>query len=115
MNFIWSEPPKDPCGRFPQIFWEEPVMGWLHFNGVWPAKNTYERKFYSLEYNYAHHFYDIHIYEDGRPGCGPARMAIDQMITFLTNSKLKWTQYDTHQWVNSISVPGVRFWIEREL
>ena len=120
MKFIWNEPPKQSADGslhypYPKIHWEQAVFGWLRFNGVWVEPNTFERKYHSIGYNYCWHFYDLSIFEDGRPGHGEPRHVIDEMMRYLESTTLDWTVTEGAQLMSSGERPdGARFWIQAE-
>jgi hypothetical protein len=119
MKFIWNEPPrgKPPYHQFPAgVHWQEAILGWLHYKGVWPEKNEFERHHWQIEYNYVWHFYDIYIYECWLPRCAVESRgrAISQMREYLKGSGLDWQEHATHTWDAGKLRPGVRFWIQAE-
>lgn len=123
MKFVWSAPPKhSDKSTYPKIHWDQPILGWLRFNGVWPEPNTYENKYFEMSYNYCYGFFDITIYEhEANCGKGEPNRVIEAMRAYLSSTLLKWREFDDYRWSEAKDekgerkrILGVRFWIEAE-
>jgi len=114
MKMLWNEPAKENVPWFPYstIHWEDAVLGWLRYMGVWPEKG---QDYWQCEYNDVHHFFDISIFECWLPGHGsdPANV-IKAMRAYLQGSGLDYQEHSTFRWDNHKQRPGVRFWIFAE-
>lgn len=104
MKLVWNEPSNN-------MHWEQAVRGWLNCMGVYFEPG---REHWICEYNYVHHFFDIHIYECWLPNRGEPDAAIKSMRDYLENSDLIWEEFPTYRWDNGKQRPGVRFWVFAE-
>lgn len=113
MKFIWNEPTKieSPYYPYPKLHWQEAVVGWLRYNGVWPIRDN---DHWVCDYNYIYHFFDITIFECWLTGHGAPDHTIKAMQNYLKNSNLSWKESNTWTWDNGKERPGKRFWIYAE-
>lgn len=113
MRLVWNEPSKINVPWYPYStsHWEQAILGWLNYMGVWPEKS---RDYWQCEYNYLYHFFDIHIFECWLPGHGKPDEVIRTMREYLGHSDLDWNEHSSFRWDNGKQRPGVRFWIQAE-
>lgn len=113
MKLIWNEPSKTNVTwyDYSSIHWDEAVIGWLKYMGVWPKMGP---EYWRCEYNYVYHFFEIHIYECWLPGCGGPDTVILSMRNYLQQSGLDWEEHSTFRWDNGKQRSGVRFRIQAE-
>ena len=111
MKFIWNEPiphpdsiGKDNCLPFPNFFWENPIIGWLKYDGIFWGENDYK-----IEYNYCYHFFDIYVYDN--PSNGEPRKTFRD---YLKTTHLDWQEHETWKWQEKKQIQGSRFWIQAE-